>query len=346
MNGLIAAILAGGRGERLDHLTTHCPKPLVPFAGTCRMIDFSIENCRNSDVLETVLMAKHLALPLVDYLKTQWGRSLRLNFGHWENESSAIIDEKGTADALINNRPFLDRDWTTDILVLHSDHIYNFDYRPMYAHHLEKRAALTIGYKHIPRQFVSLFGMVDFNDQGQLTAFVEKPEVPTSDCVFTAVAIFNKAIMYYYLEQLAVAPWKHDISFDLIPAMLANGETIAGFHFPDYWEDIGTCERFFKTHMRLIDEYGFLRAPVTLSDAADVRLISSDNKHHVVMRQSLLDSPFSAHHSFIFPGAEIGAGAHLENCVLLPGAKIEADERLDTMLVSTGGRSKMDADHG
>jgi valienol-1-phosphate guanylyltransferase len=346
MNGLIAAILAGGRGERLDHLTAHCPKPLVPFGGTCRMIDFSIENCRNSGVQETVLMAKHMALPLVDYLKTQWGSSLLLNFGHWENQSDAILDEKGTADALINNRIFLDRDWTTDILVLHSDHIYNFDYRPMYARHLEKKAALTIGYQRIPRQFVSLFGMVDFNDQEQLTVFVEKPEMPTSDCVFTAVAVFNKAIMYHYLEQLAAGPWQHDISFDLIPAMLANGETIAGFNFPDYWEDIGTCERFFRTHMRLIDERGLLRAPVTLPGAADMKRISSGNKHDLIMRQSLLDAPFSGRRSFIFPGAEIGAGAHLENSVVLPGAKVEADERLDAMLVSATGRSKMDADHG
>jgi valienol-1-phosphate guanylyltransferase len=346
MNGLIAAILAGGRGERLDHLTAHCPKPLVPFAGSCRMIDFSIENCRNSGVNETVLMAKHLALPLVDYLKNQWGKSLRLNFGHWDNESRAILDEKGTADALINNRPFLDRDWTTDILVLHSDHIYNFDYRPMYARHLEKKAALTIGYQRIPRQFVSLFGMVDFNDQGQLIAFVEKPDTPTSDCVFTAVAIFNKAIMYDYLEQLSAAPWKHDISFDLIPAMLANGETIAGFHFPDYWEDIGTCERFFRTHMRMIDEHGFLTAPVTLPGAAEMKLISSGRKKKIFMQQSLLDAPFSGWRSFIFPGAAIGAGADIQNSVVLPGAKVEADERLDAMLVSAAGRSKMNADHG
>lgn len=346
MNGLIAAILAGGRGERLDHLTAACPKPLVPYAGTCRMVDFSLENCRTSGVRETVLMAKHMAGPLVDYLQQHWAGRLSLNFGHCTPQGRPLIAEQGTADALINNRPFLDRDWTSDILVLHSDHIYNFDYRPMLAHHRRTGAALTIGFQQIPRRFVPLFGMVEFDSAGNLAAFVEKPSQPTSDCIFTAVAIFRKPDLYDYLDRLSMGPWKHDISFDLIPAMLANGEKIVGFPFDGYWEDIGTCERYYRAHMRLVDDPSHLRAPLTLPDADAVFLSSVPGKHRVIMPADLAEADFGATRSCLFPGARIGKKAQLENCVVLPDAVIQPGEVLRNMLVSADGRTVFEPAHG
>lgn len=344
MEGLIAAVLAGGRGERLGHLTADMPKPLVPYAGSCRMIDFSLENCRRSGVTETVLMAKHLEDPLAEYLDAQWSSSLRLNLGHSVPGGQAIIEEKGTADALINNRPFLDQDWTRDILVLHSDHIYNFDYRPMYAHHLERRAALTIGYQRIPREFVSLFGMTEFDASGNLRAFVEKPVNPTSDCVFTAVAIFNKDIVYRYLGDLSAGEWKHDISFDLIPAMLEQGEVIVGFPFEDYWEDIGTSARYHSAHMRLIEDSSHLQAPITLSGARDMVRTSGAKKDQVIMPGALVGSEFSARRSCLFPGCTIGRTAHIENSVVLPGSMIDEGEYLHGMLVSPAGRTLIEGE--
>lgn len=346
MNGLIAAVLAGGRGERLDHLTAACPKPLVPYAGGCRMVDFSLDNCEASGVRETVLMAKHMAQPLIDYLQQQWAGQLSLNFGHAAPGGRPLIDERGTADALINNRPFLDRDWTSDILVLHSDHIYNFDYSAMLAHHRATGSALTIGYQRIPRRYVSLFGMVEFDQAGNLTAFVEKPPEPTSDCIFTAVAIFRKAELYRYLDQLAQGSWKHDISFDLIPAMLADGEKITGYAFDDYWEDIGTCERYYRAHMRLIDEPGHLRVPATLPGSGSVALRDCAGKSRVIMPQTLTEADFAATRSCLFPGAVIGAGARLENCVVLPGAEIRPGEGVRDLLVSAHGRTMMEPVHG
>ncbi|MEL7198811.1 MAG: sugar phosphate nucleotidyltransferase [Pseudomonadota bacterium] len=343
MQGLIAAVLAGGRGKRLGHLTIETPKPLVPYAGTCRMIDFSLDNCRKSGLRETVLMAKHLEKPLVDYLNGQWASHLNLNFGHSLPDGNPVIDEKGTADALINNRPFLDQNWTRDILVLHSDHIYNFDYRAMYAHHLDRGAALTIGYQRIPREFVSLFGMTEFDEAGNLRAFVEKPKNPTSDCVFTAVAIFKKDTVYRYLTDLSAGAWKHDISFDLIPAMLEGGEAIVGFPFEDYWEDIGTLDRYHSAHMRLCDDNSHLRAPLTLAGAGDV--VQRD-KDRVIIPRSLADADFTAHRTCLFPGALIGSGAHLENTVVLPGGLVSEGEQLSHVLISAAGRTQIETPHG
>ena len=42
---VLAMILAGGRGSRLDILSQNRVKPSVPFAGKFRIIDFALSNC-------------------------------------------------------------------------------------------------------------------------------------------------------------------------------------------------------------------------------------------------------------------------------------------------------------
>ena len=43
-----AIVLAGGRGSRLQQLTSWRAKPAVPFGGKLRIIDFPLSNCVNS----------------------------------------------------------------------------------------------------------------------------------------------------------------------------------------------------------------------------------------------------------------------------------------------------------
>lgn len=353
MENLIAAVLAGGRGERLGHLTKACPKPLVPYAGACRMIDFSLQNCWESKVREVVLMSKHMELPLIRYLQSQWTEKVALNFGPYQSalrsgqehdiKNIQRPDENGTADALLANRPYLDQDWVDDILVLHSDHIYNFDYRPMYAHHKETGAALTIGFQRIPMKYVQLFGMVQFDDCGNLSDFVEKPEYPTSDCIFTAVAIFSKKTMYAYLDDLVRSDWRHDISFDLIPALLKNGEKIVGFPFENYWEDIGTVERYFQAHIRFVEDSSHLQAPVTLAGGDTLIRVHGGQHENTLMPEALSTLNFAAKRSLIFPGARLSGGVVLEDVILLPDARLEAGEKVCSAVIGPFGRSTITA---
>jgi glucose-1-phosphate adenylyltransferase len=47
---VLAIVLCGGRGTRLDPLTRSDTKPAVFIGGKYRLIDFSISNCINSDI--------------------------------------------------------------------------------------------------------------------------------------------------------------------------------------------------------------------------------------------------------------------------------------------------------
>ena len=51
MPGVLAMILAGGEGTRLQPLTITRSKPAVPFGGSYRLIDFVLNNFVNSNIL-------------------------------------------------------------------------------------------------------------------------------------------------------------------------------------------------------------------------------------------------------------------------------------------------------
>jgi len=47
---MVAMLLAGGQGTRLQVLTQDMAKPAVPYGGKYRIIDFPLSNCANSGI--------------------------------------------------------------------------------------------------------------------------------------------------------------------------------------------------------------------------------------------------------------------------------------------------------
>ncbi|HYN18730.1 MAG TPA: sugar phosphate nucleotidyltransferase, partial [Actinomycetes bacterium] len=47
---VLALVMAGGEGSRLELLTERRAKPALPFAGVYRLIDFPLSNCVHSGI--------------------------------------------------------------------------------------------------------------------------------------------------------------------------------------------------------------------------------------------------------------------------------------------------------
>ncbi|MDQ3670524.1 MAG: sugar phosphate nucleotidyltransferase, partial [Actinomycetota bacterium] len=56
---VLALILAGGEGGRLDVLTEERAKPAVPYGGLYRLIDFPLSNCRHSGVADVWVLQQY-----------------------------------------------------------------------------------------------------------------------------------------------------------------------------------------------------------------------------------------------------------------------------------------------
>ncbi|GAB2331245.1 sugar phosphate nucleotidyltransferase [Streptomyces griseoincarnatus] len=355
MDGVRAALLAGGEGRRMGPLGQGRLKPLVPFGGTSRLVDFSLANTRDSGFHEVLLLSQYEERQLMDDLHTVWNRTpgFRVHFGPYDaayRECGSLLprtlpertwpDERGTADALMNKAPYLFGPDTSEVMVLHADHVYRFDYGDMIRRHRADRAALTISYQRIERRWVHLFGMVGFDAAGNLTDFVEKPENPTSDLVFAAFCVFDATILHRCLEHLDGTDWQHDISRDVIPALLDAGERIRGYEVTGYWEDIGTVERYHRAHRGLLADPPTLTLtdlPRTVLPGTPRRMVAHEAGVRVSIVPADLVNEGHIEHSVVHPGVHVGRGARLRDCVLLPGARIPAGADLTAAIVLEDG---------
>jgi len=64
----LAMILAGGKGARLGALTDYAAKPAIPFGGSNRIIDFTLNNCACSGIDTVGVLTQYRASELHNYI--------------------------------------------------------------------------------------------------------------------------------------------------------------------------------------------------------------------------------------------------------------------------------------
>lgn len=72
--GILALVLAGGRGGRLHPLTAERTKPSVPFGGKYRIIDFALSNLVNSGIYSIYVLVQYKSQSLIEHIRTTWRR--------------------------------------------------------------------------------------------------------------------------------------------------------------------------------------------------------------------------------------------------------------------------------
>ena len=266
---VLAIILAGGRGERLYPLTRDRAKPAVPFGAIYRIIDFSLSNCLNSNIRQVYALTQYKSTSLHRHIQLGWS-ILCAPLGEFIEVIPAQqrVDEEwyqGTADAIYQNMYILQDERPDLILVLAGDHIYKMDYRKMIAHHVEKKADLTIGAIRMDRMFSREFGVIEIDPEWRIVGFQEKPDDPRTipgdpEGILASMGIyvFNIETLVRRLIDDARSDSSHDFGKDIIPSMIGKGQIFA-FDFrkgdqgeAGYWRDVGTIEAYYEANMDLI----------------------------------------------------------------------------------------------
>ena len=181
---LVAMVLAGGKGTRLEALTKKAAKPAVSYGAKYRIIDFPLSNCANTGIRTVGILTQYESTALDLYIANgeKWGlngiRSLTTTLSPRQTEKG-LNWYKGTADAIYENLDFLDRVDPEYVLILSGDHIYSTTYTEMLNQHIENNAECTIAVYQVPMSEASRFGILVTDKNNNIVKFVEKPKNPT-----------------------------------------------------------------------------------------------------------------------------------------------------------------------
>lgn len=331
----IAMLLAGGQGSRLGILTKNIAKPAVPYGGKYRIIDFPLSNCVNSGIYTVGVLTQYQPLELNDYIGNGAAWDLdRANGGvHILSPYQQIKGSewyKGTANAIYQNINFIDRYDPEYVCILSGDHIYKMDYAKMLAYHKEKKADCTIAMLEVPWEEASRFGLMLVNDEGEITAFEEKPEVPSSNKASMGVYIFTwKKLREYLLADEADPNSSNDFGKNLIPAMHNAGERLFAYQFDGYWKDVGTIDSLWEANLDL------LRPSVDLDLSDNSWRIYSKSPvsppHFVSDKASVENSMISEgctidgeiDYSVLFADVTVEEGAIVDSSIIMPGTVVK-----------------------
>ena len=347
---VVAMILAGGRGTRLEALTAKVAKPAVYFGGKYRIIDFPLSNCANSGIDVVGVLTQYESVLLGTYVGagTKWGldgnNSLAAILPARERGEVGATWYAGTADAIYQNISFLDQYNPEYVLILSGDHIYKMDYEEMLNVHKEKGADLTVAVLNVSLKEASRFGIMNTDDKGYIYEFEEKPEKPKSTLASMGIYIFNyKELRKYLIADAADENSKHDFGMNIIPSMLADKKKLYAWTFDGYWKDVGTVESLWQANMDLLDDkeldlYNIKKDWKIYSEdtLGKPQLIGSKAsvKNSLVTQGCVVNGTVEG--SVLFNNVNVGEGAQVIDSVLMPGVLIEEGAVVKKAIIDEG----------
>ncbi len=342
----VAMLLAGGQGSRLYALTKNIAKPAVPYGGKYRIIDFPLSNCVNSGIETVGVLTQYQPLELNDYIGSGQPWDLdRMDAGvhvlppYQRNKGADWY--KGTANAIYQNIPFIERYNPEYVLVLSGDHIYKMDYSKMIAFHQKKNAACTVAVIEVEMSEASRFGILNTHEDGTIYEFEEKPKKPKSNLASMGIYVFSWNKLRQYLNADEKDPKsQNDFGKNVLPSMLAAGETMVAYRFEGYWKDVGTIESLWEANMDLLNP----KVPLDLSDM-EWRIYSRNPglpPHYVaagaVVENSMISEGGNIYgnvdFSVLFAGVTIEEGAEIRDSIIMPGAIIKKGAKVHYAIVA------------
>ena len=338
---VLAMILAGGRGSRLDILSEKRVKPSVPFAGKFRIIDFALSNCSNSGIYDVALLTQYLPLSLNEHI----GSGKPWDFDRRDSGITMLQPHEklggnswyqGTADAIRQNIDFIKSKNPKYVLILSGDHIYKMDYRWMLKEHEENDAELTIAVQPVPIEEASRFGIFEVDKNKKILDFEEKPAEPKSNLASMGIYIFNTDLLLEYLQKLE----NHDLDFGnhVIPAMIHEERKVYVHTYDSYWKDVGTYDSYLEANLDLIkksEEVGInlydqgWKIYTRSEDLAPVRIgVTGSVQNSLICNGCKIEG--SVENSVLGPGVTIRKGATVRNSIIFSGTYVDENSHLDT----------------
>ncbi len=348
-----AVILAGGKGVRLQPLTTNRPKPLVPVALT-PMIDFAIKQIADAGIKKIIVAVKYLGDQIRKYLE----------------ESSQFKDLEiiipdigpiGTADAVRRVSDLINGNFVVSM----ADIVSDISVKKMAEFFKSTEAFATISLKNIDFP-TKKFGVILLDEKQNIEIFLEKPK--PEEMLFTTIAFAHRPVAEFHqnLVNTGVYIFKHkileildsfkditDFGQELFPYLLQEKFKVNGYVGDYYWLDCGQIRSYLWANYDILR--GFVKGyyppgnkrkntwygeNTQISESVEIipPVVIGNN---VIIEEKSIIGPYSVIHSdvvikenstiersVIWENTTIGRNSFIEKSVICDNVKLEDDRRV------------------
>ena len=343
---IIAMLLAGGVGSRLNILARKRAKPAIPFGGIYRIIDFTLSNIANSGIEVVGVLTQYKPQSLMEHLED--GRPWDL-YGRTRNvevlppKTGEEISDwyRGTSDAVYQNFGFIEDYLPEQVLIVSGDHIYNMNYQQLREFHQAHRADATVCLVRVPEDETRHFGIAITAPDGRIADWEEKPSQPKSNLASMGVYLFNREILAWALA-LAAKKGGYDFAKDVIPIILKQ-KRIFGYEFNGYWRDVGTLDAYWNANMDLLRTGSGLdienwHVKTNMADRGEIGDRPSTYFSRVArVRNSLISRGCiiegSVENSILSPGVRVGKKTLIRDSIIFHDTSISDQVRLNRVII-------------
>ena len=233
-----AILLAGGLGTRMREETEFRPKPMVEIGGR-PVLWHIMKNLAHFGITDFIVATGYKSDMIKDYFLNYEARnndftvtlgsrdSLRFHSGHEESEWTVTVAYTGN-DTMTGGRVYRASRYLADgpFLVTYGDGLANVDIHALVSNHQASGTLATV----TTVQPTSRFGVMDVDQDGRVTQFLEKPKLD---------GWIN--IGFFVMEQAALDYLDDDCVLEQEPLLqLAADAQLSAYRHPGFWQPMDT----------------------------------------------------------------------------------------------------------
>ncbi len=316
-------ILAAGIGSRLRPITSHVPKPLLPFGGF-RLIEYAMHSMRDAGVQSISVNTHHLGSQIHDFLGdgSPWNMNIQLS-----HEPELLGTGGGLATMFVDD--------TEPCFVANADVITAINWNDVLATHRKYGAVATMVLR--PNSQPDHFASIDVDPNGHVIKIGKNASGPW---MFTGLQILEpRAVARLPVGRVACSV------ADMYRPLIADGEPVVAYFSDGYWADLGTPSRYLEEALRFLDgdPRGLPVAPYAAYTTPRPGIFVHGNtqisdKATLLAPMAIADGVHIGAESTVGPhvmiaqNAHIEHGAHISHAIILDHAIVHTGECVDRMI--------------
>ena len=305
----LGILLVGGMGTRLMPLTHDTPKPMLPIAGL-PVTEHQLIAAKRAGIKTIVLATSYLSEVFTPYFGdgSKWGLDLR-----YAVEETPL----GTGGAIKNAATALNLTAGSDepIVIFNGDVLSSHDLGKQIQEHINHQADVTLHLTHVDD--ARAYGCVPVDENGRVTAFLEKMENPITNTINAGSYVFHPSVIETIAANTVVS-----VERDVFPALVAAGEKIYGYVEDAYWLDIGTPRALLAGSKHLVGGEFKVDTTSTIAASAILQDGTSVGQHCNIDEGALISG------SIICAGVDVGARSEIRNSFVAPGSHVPKDSKI------------------